>query len=51
MARRCKSKGPWSKYVTETLKRIEEIENDYMNYIQGGVGYILGYLESMYDSD
>ena len=51
MVRRCKSKGPWAKYVSETLERIEEIENDYMNYIQGGVGYILGYLDSMYESD
>ena len=51
MVRRYKNKGPWSKYVSETLEQIEEIENDYMNYIQGGVGYILGYLESMYESD
>ena len=46
-----KGKGPWVKYVSETLGQIEEVENDYSNYIQGGYGYISGYLESMYESD
>ena len=43
--------------VTETLERIEKIENDYSNYIQGGDGYISEYLialneiESEYEID
>ena len=37
----------WITAVTETKERIEEIENDYSNYIQGGEGYISGYLSAI----
>ena len=37
----------WITSVLETQERIEEIENDYPNYIQGGEGYISGYLSVM----
>ena len=37
----------WITSVLETKERIEEIENDYSNYIQGGEGYISGYLSAI----
>ena len=33
----------WIIYVFETLERIKEIEDDYLNYIHGGEAYISGY--------
>ena len=37
----------WLTAVIETQERIEEIEKDSSNYIQGGEGYISGYLSTM----
>ena len=37
----------WLTAVVETQERIEEIEKDSSNYIQGGEGYISGYLSTM----
>ena len=37
----------WITYIIETQERIHEIENDYSNYIQGGEGYISGYLSAI----
>ena len=34
----------WITTVFETLERIEEIEDDYLNYIHGGEAYISGYI-------
>ena len=41
----------WITDVIETQERIEEIENDYLNYIQGGEGYISGYLSVINESE
>ena len=46
-----KGKECWVTSVSETLARIEAIENDYSNYIQGGYGYISGYLDVLYESE
>ena len=37
----------WITYIIETQERIEEIEKDSSNYIQGGEGYISGYLSTI----
>ena len=39
----------WATAVMETKERIREIKNDYLNYINGGEGYISGYLEAIYE--
>ena len=44
----------WMTNVFETLERIKEIEDDYLNYIHGGIGYISGYISgylSVWDDD
>ena len=51
MVKKYKGEECWVTYVSKTLERIEEIENDYSNYIQGGYGYISGYLSAMDESE
>ena len=46
-----KGKECWVTSVSETLARIEAIENDYSNYTQGGYGYISGYLDVLDESE
>ena len=51
MLKKYEGKEYWITSVTETLERIEEIESDYSNYIQGGDGYISGYLSVLGESE
>ena len=57
MLKKSEGKECWVTFISETLERIEEIKNDYSNYIQGGYGYISDYLivlneiESEYEID
>ena len=37
----------WATAVIETKERIEEIKNDFLNYVEGGEGYISGHLEAI----
>ena len=39
----------WVTAVMETKERIREIKNDYLNYINGGEGYISGYLSAIHE--
>ena len=51
MAKKYKEEEYWVTYISESLGRIEEIENDYSNYIQGGYGYIAWFLDTVYESE
>ena len=50
MTKKYKGKECWVTSVSETLERIEAIENDYSNYIQGGYGFISEYLDALNES-
>ena len=47
MAKEKKGDEYWATAVMETKERIREIITDYLNYINGGVGYISGYFEGI----
>ena len=49
MAKEKKGDEYWATAVMETKERIREIITDYLNYINGGEGYISGYLETIYE--
>ena len=51
MVEKYKGNECWVTSVSETLARIEAIGNDYSNYIQGGYGYISGYLDVLDESE
>ena len=46
-----KGKGSVVTVVSGTLEAIEAIGNDYLNYIQGGDGYISWYLDALDESE
>ena len=41
----------WKKTLLNTQEIIDEFENDYSNYIQGGYGFISGYLGNESESE
>ena len=47
MAKEKKDNEYWATAVMETKERIREIITDYINYINGGEGYISGYFEAI----
>ena len=51
MLKKSGGKEKWVTYIAKTLECIEEIENDYSNYIQGGYGYISDYLGALDESE
>ena len=51
MVEKYKGNECWVTSVPETLARVEAIGNDYSNYIQGGYGYISGYLDVLDESE
>ena len=51
MLKKSVGKEKWVTYIAGTLESTEEIENDYLNYIQGGDGYISDYLNVLDESE